>query len=89
MAGQINEEIRFSKSEVNDIKSSLQFSMKDMEDVEAKLSKVEKQCQELDRKLALQTLSVESLADKHDYIEIMSRRNNIKVVRIPEQTTES
>lgn len=76
------------KNEVNDARYSLQFSMKDVEDVQSKLSHMEKQCQELDRRLASQTQSVESLSDKHDYLENMSHRNNIKVIGIPEYTTE-
>ena len=74
---------------MNDSRSSLQFSLKDVEDVQAKLLHLEKQCQELDEKFASQKLSVESLADNHDYLEHMSRRNNVQIIGIPENTTES
>ena len=44
LTGQINEEIKWIKGEVNNIKASLQYTQKDVDEMTVKISRVEKSC---------------------------------------------
>ena len=84
LTGQINEEIKYIKNEVGDIKASLQYSSKDIEDIQAKIKSVEESTSEVVVHLKSQSTAIDSLYDQSEYLENQSRRNNIKLLGMPE-----
>lgn len=88
LVNDVKAELGLLKNEVNDIKTSLQFSQKDVDEIKEKLTGV-------DEKIEAQSDLVEGalgdlgkVIEKADDLENRSRRNNIKVFGIPEESSE-
>lgn len=70
---------------VGELKASLEFSQGDIDDLQESVAKITDMEEELD--------DIQQCLDKHDekieYLENQSRRNNIRIDGIPEETNES
>ena len=69
---------------VGELKASLEFSQGDIDDLQESVAKITDMEEELD--------DIQQYLDKHDekieYLENQSRRNNIRIDGIPEETNE-
>ena len=81
---QMNEVIREVKKDISDLKMSANFTGKDVKELQDKVAGIEKDT----RKLIQESYDVNNefdiLEDKHEYLENQSRRNNVKLIGVPE-----
>ncbi len=84
LTGRINDDIKAIRDDVNDLKSGLSFTCKDVEDIQGKLTALESNCQQIESGVKDQRSIVDSLEDQMEYQENQSRRNNVKLIGIPE-----
>ena len=87
LVNQINEEIESLKSDVNDLKASVQFSSRDVDDIKNKLKAVETRGLSLEALVNGHSNEITQMADKQEYIENQNRRNNIRLIGVPESDT--
>ena len=80
----VKEEMKLLKKDVNELKSSLTFSQKDIDDVKQKCYKIEERLMGAEDCSAETNSCVHELYDQQDYLENHSRRNNVKIMGIPE-----
>ena len=80
----VKEEMKLLKKDVDELKSSLTFSQKDIDDVKQKCYKIEERLMDAEDTLAETNSCIDELYDQQDYLENHSRRNNVKIMRIPE-----
>ena len=80
----VKEEMKQLKKDLNELKSSLTFSQKDIDDVKQKCYKIEERLMGAEDYLAETNSCVDELYDQQDYLENHSRRNNVKIMGIPE-----
>ena len=80
----VKEEMKQLKKDVNELKSSLTFSQKDIDDVKQKCYKMKERLMGAEDSLAETNSCVDELYDQQDYLENHSRRNNVKIMGIPE-----
>ena len=88
LTGQINEEIKWIKGEVNEIKASLQYTQKDVDEMTVKISRVEKSCDDLTANVQENVSKLDKMEDGMEYAENQSRRNNVKLYGIVEESNE-
>ena len=88
LTGQINEEIKWIKGEVNKIKASLQYTQKDVDEMTVKISRVEKSCDDLTANVKENVSKLAKMEDGMEYAENQSRRNNVKLYGIAEEMNE-
>lgn len=87
LVNQINEEIKFVKTEVNELKASAQYSSRDIDDIKSNLKFVETRGQSLEALVDGHSNEIIEMADKQEYIENQNRRNNVKLIGVPESDT--
>ena len=87
VVSQINEEIKSVKSDVNDLKASAQYSLRDVDDIKISLKAVETRRCSLEALVNGHSNEITQMADKQEYIENQNRRNNIKLIGVPESDT--
>ena len=87
LVSQINEEIKSVKSDVNDLKASAQYSSRDVDDIKISLKAVETRGRSLEALVNGHSNEITQTADKQEYIENQNRRNNIKLIGVPESDT--
>ena len=81
---QMNEEIREVKKDISDLKMSANFTGKDVKELQDKVEGIEKNTRKLIQESYDVNNEFEILADKHEYLENKSRRNNVKLIGVPE-----
>ena len=84
MIEDIKQDIKSVKSDVNDLRESLTFSQRDIESQAKKLSDIEKTVSSKLQAVDDLSDSMESVDNGIEYLENQSRRNNIKIVGVPE-----
>ena len=99
LTNDIKLETKTLKKDVKDLKVSLQFSQAQFDDHKKKVDAVKSKMEEInDRVKYLDSYSedtynlenyCEEIEDKQKYLENMSRRNNIKVLDLPEEEGEN
>ena len=77
------------RKEVKDLKESLEYSQKEIDDNKAKIASLESKLEVMDEGINFAHAGLENLDTRNDYLENMSRRNNIKVFGIEEAANES
>ena len=87
LVSQINEDIKSVKSDVNDLKASAQYSSRDVDDIKISLKAVETRGRSLEALVNGHSNEITQMADKQEYIENQNRRNNIKLIAVPESDT--
>ena len=80
----VKEEMKLLKKDADELKSSLTFSQKDIDDVKQKCYKIEERLMDAEDSLAETNSCVDELYDHQDCLENHSRRNNVKIMGIPE-----
>lgn len=75
--------------ELQDIKSSLQFTQKDVDEMKTSAVKQNKECEIMDQKVRQINDSLSMLAAKVDYLEGLSKRNNLIIDGIAETPGET
>ena len=81
----IKEEVSLLRKEVEDLKASLNFSQKDLDDLKGKFFQAEQKVNDIDDTVTSNTNDIEQLLDDQKYLENYSRRNNVKIMGIPEK----
>ncbi|MCP4484159.1 MAG: hypothetical protein GY823_06295 [Flavobacteriaceae bacterium] len=84
MIEDIKDDIKSVKSDINDLRESLTFSQRDIENQEKKLSDIEKTVSSKVKEIDNLSDSMDSVDNSIEYLENQSRRNNIKIVGVPE-----
>ena len=84
----IKDEIKSLRKEVSDLKSSVEFSSRDVDDLNVRIDGMERNAMEANKKIASHDNGLEGLFGKQEYIENQSRRNNVKLIGIPESPEE-
>ena len=82
----VKEEINTLRKHVDDLKTSLVFSQKDMDDVKEKCYKAEERLMD---GLTEANSCIDELYDQQEQLENHSRRNNVKIMGIPENGNET
>ena len=80
----VKEEMKLLKKDADELKSSLTFSQKDIDDVKQKCYKIKERLMDAEDSLAETNSCVDELYDHQDCLENHSRRNNMKIMGIPE-----
>ena len=75
LTGQINEELKWIKGEVNELKASLQYTQKDVDEMTVRISRVEKSCDDLTANVEENVSKLDKVEDGMEYAENQSRRN--------------
>lgn len=90
---QMNERIMKLESTVADLTTSLQFSQREIDDLKSTIKQHEKEKQDTKVKMDQQAdvinsskVEIESLEDRCNYMEDYSRRNNIRITGVEEQS---
>ena len=78
------EEINASRKYVDDLKASLVFSHKDIDDVKEKCYKAKERLMETEDGLIEANSCIDELYDQQEQLGNHSRRNNVKIMGIPE-----
>ena len=82
-------EINTLRKYVVDLKTSLVFSQKVIGDVKEKCHKAEERLMETEDGLTEANSSIDELYDQQEQLEDHSRRNNVKIMGIPENGNET
>lgn len=77
-------EIRLIKTDINDLKASAQFSNSMIEELKVKVHRIEGKTSRIDGTLQGHDEELEGVSNQMDYLENQSRRNNIKIIGVPE-----
>ena len=85
----VKEEINTLRKYVDDLKTSLVFSQKDIDDVKEKCHKAEERLMETEDGLTEANSCIDELYDQQEQLENHSRRNNVKIMGIPENGNET
>ena len=85
MMDSVKDDIKSLKQSVDEMKQSLHYSQKDIDDVKTKIEKVEEKTKNVDKSIANSQMDIEDLYNEQEYLENQSRRNNVKVLGIPEK----
>ena len=78
-------DIKSLKQSVDEIKQSLHYTQKDIDDVKTKIEKIEEKTKNVDKSIANSQMDIKDLYNEQEYLENQSRRNNVKVLGIPEK----
>ena len=85
-------EIREIRKDLEDVKMSVAFISKDNDSLKVEMKSVDLQIKNLSNKIehveGVTIDSFEDMADHVDYLENQSRRNNIKLLGVPEDSNE-
>ena len=81
----VREEVKSIRNIVEDLKTSLMFSQKDIDDLKGKIYKTEDKLHSLEDSFARSENEINEIMDKQEYLENSSRRNNVKILGIPEK----
>ena len=88
----IKSEMRSIRKDLEDVKMSVAFMSKDNDSMKVEMKSVDLQIRKLSTKMdhveGVTIDSFEDMAAHVDYLENQSRRNNIKVLGVPEDTSE-
>ena len=74
---------------ITELKSSLEFSQAEILDMKTKQNLDSVQLKKMSEDLNLATVGLKKLEDSCDYLENQSRRNNLRIDRIPENQGET
>ena len=85
MMDSVKDDIKLLKQSVDEMKQSLHYSQKDIDDVKTKIEKIEEKTKNVDKSIANSQMDIEDLYNEQEYLENQSRRNNVKVLGIPEK----
>ena len=85
MMDSVKEGIKSLKQSVDEMKQSLHYTQKDIDDLKTKTEKIEEKTKNVDKSTANSQMDIEDLYNEQEYLENQSRRNNVKVLRIPEK----
>lgn len=88
----IKTKMRSIRKDLEDVKLSVAFMSKDNDSIKVEMKSVDLQMKRLSAKMdhveGVTIDSFEDMATHVDYLENQSRRNNIKVLGVPEDTNE-
>ena len=79
------DDIKSLKQSVDEMQQSLHYTQKDIYDVKTKIEKIEEQTKNVNKSIANSQVDIEDLYNEQEYLENQSRRNNVKVLGIPEK----
>ena len=85
MTNTIKEDINNIRKTVDDLKVSLNFSQKDIDDIKYKLYITEEKAWDAEDAIYGNQCAIDKLFDQNEQLENHSRRNNVKVIGIPEK----
>ena len=85
MTNTIKEDINNIRKTVDDLKASLNFSQKDIDDIKYKLYITEEKVWDAEDAIYGNQSAIDKLFDQNEQLENHSRRNNVKVIGIPEK----
>ena len=85
----LKEDVKETRRDVSDLRSSLEFSQVSISSIEAKLEAVNTQIATQAKSVEAYGSNVGSLEDQVEYLENQSRRNNIKIIGVAEQENET
>ena len=80
----VKADMRSLRNDVNSLQVSAQFMSTQTEDLKSRLEVVEKKFVKFEKGLNSQEEDIEFVVGKCDYLENQSRRNNIKVMGVPD-----
>jgi len=80
----VKEELKAIKTDIGDLKNSAQFSMGQVDDLQEKVKSIEKTVNSKKQNIEDITDSLDAVESHLEYIENQSRRNNIKIMGVPE-----
>ena len=84
LTADLRNEIRFIKNDINDLKASAQFQSNTIDSYNVKIDCIEKELKLIKDHLGNSDVDLINLEDKVEYLENSSRRNNIRIVGVPE-----
>eukprot|EP00112_Aurelia_sp_Birch-Aquarium-sp1_P002018 Seg1220.2 transcript_id=Seg1220.2/GoldUCD/mRNA.D3Y31 product="LINE-1 type transposase domain-containing protein 1" protein_id=Seg1220.2/GoldUCD/D3Y31 len=84
LTGDLRNEIRFMKNDINDLKASAQFQSNTIDSYNVKIDCIEKELKLIKDQLGDSDMDMINLVEKVEYLENSSRRNNIRIVGVPE-----
>ena len=84
LTADLRNEIRFIKNDINDLKASAQFQSNTIDSYNVKIDCIEKELKLIKDHLGNSDVDLINLEDKVEYLENGSRRNNIRIVGVPE-----
>ena len=89
LMGEMKDDMKSIKSDLDDVKASLEFTGKDMKVVQDKVKDLEFHFENLDGAIGSHDANISDVMRKQEYLESQSRHNNIKIFGIPEQEKET
>ena len=79
------DEVNGLKRTIEDLKQSLTFSQKDIDEVKTKYYEIDHKINGVEDTVYSNQEGTDELYDQQEYLENQSRRNNVKILGIPEK----
>eukprot|EP00794_Sanderia_malayensis_P012576 gene12576-13865_t len=93
MMDDLKSEVKGLRKELGDVKTSIQFVSNENDSINIKIKLSEENSNKLSKKLEIIEANmydtVEDMLDKQEYLENQSRRNNLKLIGGPEDSSEN